>query len=317
MKKGAAARGYPTRPPRLPPPPKNVPSKRVRFIGQDQPVTPSRPRTTTPSSSREAPTSAESKALSETPRPSSEPPVSSPGYGPPSLPDIDEERRIRRDYERSKRAYRDILHDNGVREARIALKDARGQPLNTSELNEIEEDQRRHDGDYSLGISFSFRLNNKKALNKALPDSSRWSFSLMEFEDAFFEAVAPILVDRELNWQKRTLIIRHGSGRGGSQRHDFDGFSPSIREELLEVLDRHRESYRSGKHLLIFDLAATVSQTSAPITHSPTNRSNREGMAAESQESPSQSVQRRSNRSDRLHDQQAIRMDRISLSGDF
>ena len=106
MKKGATARGYSTRPPRLPPPPKNVPSKRVRFTAQQGPVTPSpRTRSVAPSSGREAAISSDLEPSSEAPLPPSEPPKSSPGREPPSLPNIDKERRIHRDYERTKRAY--------------------------------------------------------------------------------------------------------------------------------------------------------------------------------------------------------------------
>ncbi|KAI9039448.1 uncharacterized protein KD926_009462 [Aspergillus affinis] len=257
MKKGALQRGYPTT---LPPMARQIRKEarqEARGGRQRQAAATSHKNV---SGSKNAATksvrfaqAADEEVISSDPvfpLPSSDP--SSPSNSSKSASDIGEEEEEEEDEDEedleaeeaavqelyhSKERLKKIVHTNRVKAARRELEEAREAPLDTSELEDEIEDRMKHTGDYAISVSIIFRLNKKRVLTKSLADTTRYTFDILAFEEVFLASIEPFLGDCDFEFVTRTAVIKHASGRGGSRRHDFDDFTLTEADHILEIAD--------------------------------------------------------------------------------
>ncbi|KAK9365656.1 hypothetical protein V1509DRAFT_649410 [Lipomyces kononenkoae] len=106
----------------------------------------------------------------------------------------------------------------------------------------------------------------------------------------------------------RTAVIRHTSVRGGSRRHDFNDFSLSEEDRILETVDEHRANFRKGKLMITFKISA--------IKEAPTKQK-RSADGADTISSSPLAPPEKKRPGDRLQDQHTARLDAIRIAGDF
>lgn len=342
MKQRAAARGHPTKLPPLvkklrkegreearrnlaaaadpPPPParlknvnrpKNAAPKRVQFacaaaagvIPSDPPLPPA-PSSDPQSSSDSSVASSDEEVENE--------------VGEDEQEDLEAEEAAVQDLYHSKERLKRIVHTNRISAARRDLRDAREASIATSELEEEIAEQMKHSGDYSIIVSVVFRLNKKRLLSKTLPETTRYTFDILAFEEAFLASIEPYLGDQEFEFTARTAVMKHASGRGGSRRHDIEEFSITEGERILEIVDQHRANFRKGQLLVIFEIS--VAQDPKAVAAAQRKRS-RKPVEVDSDvlssSPPPQPERKRISRGDRLQEQHATRLDAIRIAGDF
>ncbi|KAK9364299.1 hypothetical protein V1509DRAFT_613601, partial [Lipomyces kononenkoae] len=211
---------------------------------------------------------------------------------------------------RTKERLKEIVHNNRLRQARRRLHEAREQSICTSDLEDEIEDRMRRTGDYQISLVFIFRLNKKLIMQKTLPDTTRHSFDVTLFEENMLGLIQAQLGEDDCDYAVtgRTAVIRHTSGRGGSRRHDFNDFSLSEAERILEIVDEHRANFRKGKLMITFEISA--------VKEAPAKQK-RSADDADTVSSSPPAPPEKKRRGDRLQDQHTARLDAIRIAGDF
>jgi hypothetical protein len=238
--------------------------------------------------------------------------------------DIDAEQAVVEDLQRLKEQLKRVVYDNRVNAARRELREARQASIATSDLEKELEEHMKHTGDYKIIISFIFRLNSKRTLTKILPDTTRFTFDLLAFEETFLTAISPYTGDGQVDftYRSKTAVVKHTSGRGGSRRHDFEEFTHQEGDQIMEIMDQHRTNFRKGELLLIFEISTEADKTAlATVAAATQQKRARRPVDVDSDilssSPPPQPEKKRLNRGERLQEQHTARLDTIRAAGDF
>ncbi|KAK9321415.1 hypothetical protein V1517DRAFT_308962 [Lipomyces orientalis] len=210
----------------------------------------------------------------------------------------------------SKERLKEIVHNNRLREARRQLRETRDNSICTSDLEDEIEDRMRRTGDYQIALVFLFRLNKKLSMHKTLSDTTRHSFDITVFEETILDLIQSHLGDDDVDYEitGRTAVIRHTSGRGGSRRHDFNDFSLSEADRIMEIVEEHRANFRKGKLMITFEISA--------VKDAPTKQKRPKDDTDKVSSSPPPQPEKK-RRGDHLRDQHTARLDAIRIAGDF
>lgn len=175
------------------------------------------------------------------------------------------------------------------------------------EIEEIVEDSQAH-ADFSVECYTRIFVNKRLFKRRTLPNSTRDSLDLASIEASIWEDLNIAARDGngDINLLQQTAFVRTGTGKGG-RTHDLEDFG--FREEacitgMLTAI--HQQHPRSTATLTIevrAELQASRKRKSldsdTPILSSP----------------PVPQAKR--TRTGKLEEQQALRLDKIQLAGDF
>ena len=120
---------------------------------------------------------------------------------------------------------------------------------------------------------------------------------------------------------QRTAIVRANTSRGTNKIHDLDDFSLRETERVLGMVNAAHDQHPRSKIAVTIEVKLTVELSKPKSKPNPLKRKAPDTDPENSSPIPSSppviAEKKRSNRTSKLAEQQAIRLDKIAQAGDF
>ena len=183
------------------------------------------------------------------------------------------------------------------------------------ELSNIVKEQREV-ADFPIDITIRMYIGKILKRTKSLPGTTRESLDLAEIELLICKEISAFEEDPDLEIVNRKAVIRANTNRAQNRVHDLEDFSIEEADRVLSMADAAREQHPRSKILLLLEIRLA----DLPKTR-PSKRSRPETDPENSSPPPSsppvRPAKKPGHRTSKLAEQQAVRLDKIALAGDF
>jgi hypothetical protein len=172
--------------------------------------------------------------------------------------------------------------------------------------------------DFPIEVNLRIYINKTIAKRKNLPDSSRDTLDLSTVEEVLLEEFETLVHGEVLNIC-RTAIIRANTSRGTNKMHDLDDFSLGETERVLGIVNTAREQHPRSKIILTIEvkLSVELSNPKPKLQKRKVPDTDNENSSPIPSSPPVIMEKKKSKRTSKLAEQQAIRLDKIIQAGDF
>ena len=186
------------------------------------------------------------------------------------------------------------------------------------ELENIVEDAQAV-ADFPIEVNIRIYINKTLRKRRNLPDSLRDKFDLSIIEEALAIELETLAEGESFSILHRTAIIRANTIRATNRMHDLEDFSLGETNRVLGLINAAHEQHPRSKIAVTIEIKASVS-----ISKAKSNSHKRKAPDTDLENSspipsspPVSAEKKKSNRTSKLAEQQAIRLDKIAQAGDF
>ena len=194
--------------------------------------------------------------------------------------------------------------------------------LTTSDVQDhledvVENAQLR--ADYPIEVYTKIYINKALAKRKNLPDTTRDNFDLSDIEDKLAQNLDILGNGEPISIFQRTAFVHVATRKTTQKVHDLDDFGLVEAGRILKMVEATREQHPRSKVALTIEI-----RTSTTIPTRKPQPSKRKALETDEEASspmpsspPIVQEKKKKSRTSVLEAQQAIRLDKIQLAGDF
>ena len=167
--------------------------------------------------------------------------------------------------------------------------------------------------DFPIKVNLCIYINKTIAKRKNLPDSLRDTLDLSTVEEALMEELET-LVQGEISNVYHIAIVQANTSRGTNKTHDLDNFSLGETERVLGMVNAACKQHLRSKIVMTIEVKLSV-ELSKPKPNLYKHKALNTDLENSSPIPSSLLViieKKKSNRTSKLAEQQAIRLDKIA-----
>jgi hypothetical protein len=236
--------------------------------------------------------------------------------------DTNEDLQLARDVLRASDKFKDHRMRQVLQGAANNVRRMHPDDLTTSDIQDHLEDivgNAQLQVDYPIELYTKIYVNKTLARRKNLPDTTRDNFDLSDIEDKLTQDLDVLGNGEPVSILRRTAFVHAATRKNTQKVHDLDDFGLIEAGRILKMVEATREQHPRSKIALTIEIRVSITvptrkpqlpkrkvpevdeETSSPIPSSP----------------PVVQEKKRKSRTAVLEAQQAVRLEKIQLAGDF
>ncbi|KAH0541586.1 hypothetical protein FGG08_003934 [Glutinoglossum americanum] len=173
--------------------------------------------------------------------------------------------------------------------------------------------------DYPIELYIKIYINKVLMKRKSLPDTTRDNFDLSDIENNLAQDLNGLGNSEPISILQRTAFVHAATRKTAQKVHDLNDFGLIEANRILEMVEAAREQHPRSKIALTVEIRASTT-TLASKPHPPKRKAleiDEEASSPIPSSPPIVQEKKKKCRTSILEAQQAVRLDRIQLAGDF